>query len=427
VKPAAVELPTVDPSTVDVARVQTRTVRVLAVTQAVGGVGALAGTTAGGLLAASVAGTPAAAGYAQGVQVAGAAALALPIVAIMQRAGRRRGMVAGFATALVGAGIAVLSGWARSLPLLMVGLVLYGAATATSLQARYAATDLASPAGRARALSGVVWAATIGVVIGPNLVAPTAVAARAVGLPPLTGAYLFAAAAFALAATVAAVMLRPDPLLLARRVNGDPPVSRGGTARAFGLIRSTPSARLAMLTMVVSHSVMLPLMVLTPVHMMRSGTGLTVIGAVASGHVLGMYVLSPVFGRLCDRWGRRAGLRTGLALVLLATLLLATVTTGPAGHDDRRLAAGMMLLGLGWSACLVAGSLLLGESVPAAHRVRVQGVADMTAGLTAAATGLIAGPVLGAFGYPALTLVAALVVGLLIIVHLRAELGAGAT
>jgi MFS family permease len=173
-----------------------------------------------------------------------------------------------------------------------------------------------------------------------------------------------------------------------------------------------------MLTMVVSHSVMFPLMVMTPVHMAHSGTGLSVIGAVASGHVLGMYALSPIFGRLCDRWGRRAGLLTGLTL-----LLLAMVTTGAAGHDNLRLAAGLLLLGLGWSACLVAGSLLLGESVPAAHRVRAQGVADMMAGLTAATCGLAAGPLLGAFGYPALTLVAALVVGLLLTVHLCDGLG----
>ncbi|MGN9842541.1 MFS transporter [Nonomuraea sp. H19] len=402
----------------EVARVQARTVRVLAVTQVVGGVGALAGTTAGGLLAASVAGDPAAAGYAQGSQVAGAALLALPIVLIMQRFGRRRGMVAGFTTGLVGACVAVLGGWTDSLPVLMAGLILYGAATATSLQSRYAATDLATPAQRARALSTVVWAATAGVAIGPNLVGPTAAVAERAGLPPLTGAYVFAAAAFLVAATVAATMLRPDPLLLSRRVAGEPARPAPGGTWVPRLILTTPPARLALMTMVVSHSVMLPLMVITPVHMAAAGTGLTVIGAAASAHVLGMYVLSPLVGRLCDRFGRRAGLVTGSTL-----LLTATVVAGTAGHDSWRLTAGLVLLGVGWSACLVSGSLLLSESVPAERRLRVQGTADMTVGLCAATGGLIAGPVVGTFGFAGLTLGAGVMVLCLIAVQVHALLG----
>ncbi|HEX4812340.1 MAG TPA: MFS transporter [Nonomuraea sp.] len=408
-------------SAAEVARAQARTVRVLAVTQVVGGVGALAGTTAGGLLAASVAGDPAAAGYAQGAQVAGAALLALPIVMIMQRAGRRRGMVAGFATGLTGAAVAVLGGVTGSLPVLMAGLILYGAATATSLQSRYAATDLASPAQRARALSTVVWAATAGVAVGPNLVGPTAAVAERAGLPPLTGAYVFAAAAFLVAATVAGTMLHPDPLLLSRRTAAPPalagPPATGGVGAAR-LILGTPAARLALMTMVVSHSVMLPLMVITPVHMAAAGTGLTVIGAAASAHVLGMYVLAPLFGRLCDRFGRRAGLRTG-ALLLLA----ATVVIGTAGHDTWRLTAGLVLLGVGWSACLVSGSLLLSESVPAARRVRAQGTADMTVGLCAATGGLVAGPVVGAFGFQGLTLGAGALVACLAVVQVRGPRG----
>ncbi|TMR99144.1 MFS transporter [Nonomuraea basaltis] len=400
----------------EVARVQARTVRVLAVTQVVGGVGALAGTTAGGLLAASVAGDPAAAGYAQGSQVAGAALLALPIVLIMQRFGRRRGMVAGFTTGLVGACVAVLGGWTDSLPVLMAGLILYGAATATSLQSRYAATDLATPAQRARALSTVVWAATAGVAIGPNLVGPTAAVAERAGLPPLTGAYVFAAAAFLVAATVAGTMLRPDPLLLSRRVAGEP--TRPAPGGTWVPRLTTPPARLALMTMVVSHSVMLPLMVITPVHMAAAGTGLTVIGAAASTHVLGMYVLSPLAGRLCDRFGRRAGLVSGSTL-----LLTATVVAGTAGHDSWRLTAGLVLLGVGWSACLVSGSLLLSESVPAERRLRVQGTADMTVGLCAATGGLIAGPVVGTFGFAGLTLGAGVMVLCLIAVQVHALLG----
>jgi MFS family permease len=411
-----------EPEDAYVARVQARTIRVLTVSQAIAAVGALAGMTAGGLLASSVAADPAAAGYAQSVQTAGAAVLALPIVLIMQRAGRRRGMVAGCATALAGAGVAVVAGQMRSLPVLMVGLVLYGASAATNLQARYAAADLAPPAQRARALARVMWAVTAGVAIGPNLVAPTARLAEAVGLPPLTGAYLFAAATFAVSATVVATCLRPDPLLLARRRASGPAAALGtSAAQALRAIRSSPQARVALATMVVSHSVMLPMMVITPVHMAASGTGLTAIGAAASGHVLCMYALTPVFGRICDRYGRQAGLLIGSLL-----LLLAVATLGSAHHHTPRLAAGLSLLGLGWSACVVSSSVLIGESVPDAHRVRAQGLADMATGLCAAVAGLVAGPVLGAFGYPTLAGADGLLVIGLIGLHLGHRHGARA-
>ena len=55
------------------------------------------------------------------------------------------------------------------MPLLLVGAVLLGATTAANSGARYAATDLADGRARARALSTVVWATTIGAVAGPNL------------------------------------------------------------------------------------------------------------------------------------------------------------------------------------------------------------------------------------------------------------------
>jgi len=386
--------------TVDVAKVQARTVRVLAFTQAVSGVGALAGTTASGLLAASVGGSAAAAGYAQGAQVAGASAFVLPLVWLMQRGGRRRGLASGYLTALVGAGAAVLGGHVGSLALVLGGLFLYGAATSTALQTRYAATDLAQPARRARALAIVMWTTTVGVVIGPNLVAPAGTAALAIGLPRLTGAYLVSVVSFGLAAATVLVLLRPDPLLLARLRSGTPAVDPN---RVRTSAWSSVNGRVALLSMMVGHVVMLTLMVMTPVHMAQAGTGLAVVGAALSSHVLGMYAMAPVFGWLSDRYGRRTGLLVGSALLTAAALVLGTA----GGHASIPIAAGLFLLGLGWSATLVSGSVLLGESVHAADRTRTQGMADMLMGAGAATGGLLAGPLISAFGYGALAQTAA--------------------
>ena len=224
----------------DVVAVQRRTVRVLGGGVALAGLGVTVGITAGGLLARDVAGTDSAAGLGQTAGVLGAAVLAVPLARISSSAGRRAGLAVGYAISVLGAVITVAAAAASSLLLLVVGLFLFGAATACGLQARYAAADLAAPEHRGRALSLVVWATTVGSVLGPNLAAPGADLGTALGLPPLAGAFLVSAVVFAVVALVLLALLRPDPLVLARRLgrrdrraaaaDGDP----AGAARGVG-------------------------------------------------------------------------------------------------------------------------------------------------------------------------------------------------
>jgi MFS family permease len=79
-------------------------------------------------------------------------------------------------------------------------------------------------------------------------------------------------------------------------------------------------------------------------------------------------------------------------------------------HDTALLGAGLALLGLGWSAGLVAGSKLLTESLPAAARLAAQGVTDATMNLAGAAGGILAGAVFAAGTFTLLGAVAAAVV-----------------
>jgi MFS family permease len=178
---------------VDVAAVQRRTVGVLSGGVALGGLGVTVGITVGGLLARDVAGTDSASGLGQTAGVLGAAVIAVPLARISDRAGRRAGLAVGYAVAVLGAVLAVEAAALSSLPLLLVGLFAFGSATACSLQARYAAADLAVPERRGRALSLVVWATTVGSVVGPNLAGPGADLGRRLGLPPLGGAFVVSA------------------------------------------------------------------------------------------------------------------------------------------------------------------------------------------------------------------------------------------
>src|SRR3954447_4617224 len=256
------------------AAVQRRTVGVLSGAVALAGVGVTVGITVGGLLAREVAGTDTAAGLGQAAGVLGAAVLAVPLAALSDRRGRRAGPPTGYAVAVAGSVLAVVAAAVSSLPLLLVGLFGFGAATACGLQARYAAADLAAPERRGRALSLVVWATTVGSVLGPNLAGPGDTLGRALGLPALGGAFVVSIGVFAVVATGLLLLLRPDPLLLARRLGGTgapPGRPRGATRVALQAVWAQPGGRLGVTAIVVSHSVMVGVMVMTPVHMGHAG------------------------------------------------------------------------------------------------------------------------------------------------------------
>jgi MFS family permease len=116
-----------------------------------------------------------------------------------------------------------------------------------------------------------------------------------------------------------------------------------------------------------------------------------------------MYAFAPLIGWLTDRLGRRP-----IIVASIALLLAACAVAGSAGYDSARLGAGLMLVGLGWSCTMVAGSTLLSESVPLELRASAQGMSDLTMGLAGALAGALSGLVVSAWGYPVLALVAAI-------------------
>jgi MFS family permease len=396
----------------DVGAVQRQTVAVLAGSVALGGLGITVGITVGGLLARDVAGSDTAAGLGSTAGVLGAAVLAVPLAAISDRGGRRAGLAVGFAIAVVGSLVTVAAAALSSLPVLLLGLFLFGAATACGLQARYAAADLSTPERRGRDLSLVVWATTIGSVLGPNLAGPGDDLGRALGLPALGGAVALSAVVFALVGAGLAVLLRPDPLLLARRLGGrdGAPRPRRATGPALRAVWSTTGGRLGVTAVVVSHSVMVGVMVMTPVHMGHAGgaagTTLRLIGLVISVHVAGMYLFSPLVGLLADRLGRTATVGLGGALLLTATAIAGTAPPGAAFQ----LGTGLFLLGLGWSCGLVAGSTLVTEAVGSDIRPAAQGGTDLLMGLGAALAGVVGGPLLAVGGYGLVSAVSAVLV-----------------
>jgi MFS family permease len=397
----------------------------LVASQILGGLGVSTAVALAAVLAEEVGGSEAVAGLASTSSVIGTALLSLPLAALMARRGRRVGLTSAYAIAAAGGLVVVAGATAGSFPLMLVGMAAFGASNTAGLQARFAATDLAEPDHRARALSTVVWATTIGAVLGPNIAAPAGESVSGLGVPEAAGPFLWGTGVFLVAGALLHLLMRPDPLLMARALaraeagdegpNGDPggaPDGNGGghsdggsgaSLRAgLAAVAASAPARVALVAIAGSHTVMVSVMVMTPVDLGGHGAGVKLIGLVISGHIAGMYALSPVMGWLADRIGRYSVILVGVALLGCATALAGTAN----GHHVQS-AVGLFLLGLGWSAGLVSGSALLTDSVPQQARAAVQGFSDTIMNAAAGVGGALSGLVVAQAGYGWLNLLAA--------------------
>lgn len=379
----------------DLAAVQLRTIKVLSAGQVLGGISFGATVSLGAVLAGDLAGDDALSGLATAAITLGTALTAMPLAALARARGRRPALATGMGIALIGVGLVIAAVAARSFALLLIGFLLIGAGQAANLQSRFAATDLATDASRARDLSIVVWTTTVGAVIGPNLVGPGEVVGEALGMPALTGAYVFTVIAQSAGIALYLSWLRPDPLRLAHQVIAQ-------RDQAGGLVAGGDrplAARYAVLAVVGAHGVMVSIMAMTPVHLLHHGATLTIVGLTISLHIAGMYGLSPVFGLLADRWGRVATIVLGYAIMAGCVAVIAL-----AQHNTTAVTLALVLLGLGWSAATVAGSALLTESSAEQLRTRRQGRMDFAMSLVAALGASGAGLVLSWAGFAGLAL-----------------------
>ncbi len=386
-------------------RVQSRTIRALVIGQVLAGLGQGATVSLGAVLATDVSGSEAWAGAAATASTLGAAAIAIPLARLAQARGRRVSLATGALIAAAGSTLTLFAVGLTSFPLLLLGFAMLGVGAAVGLQARFAATDNASPRTRGRDLSIVVWSTTVGAVVGPNLFGPGVYVAEWLSLPDKTGSFVIAVAAQLLAAATYAFALRPDPLLLARSRPLEPTPEL-----VAGAIRGRGPLVFAIGTLALAHATMVSVMAMTPVHLVHEGASLTIVGFTISLHIAGMFGLSPLFGIASDRVGRIPTIVLGQALFFLSLFVTAT-----GQHNTVAIAVGLVLLGLGWSASTVAASALVTDLASGVAGLRIQGRADLTMNIAGAAGAALAGPVLAVLGYDGLSIavmaLAALVVG----------------
>ncbi|MBO0594547.1 MFS transporter [Nesterenkonia sp. E16_7] len=436
------------------AEVQRRTLTVVVFSQILGGAGLAAGVTVGALLAQEMLGSASLAGLPIALFTLGSALAAFSVGRVSQRWGRRIGLGLGFTAGGLGAIGVVAAAIADHVPLLFFALFIYGAGTATNLQARYAGTDLAPESRRATAISIAMVSTTLGAVAGPNLVQPLGDLATSLGIPPLAGPFLLAAAAYLAAAAILLAFLRPDPFLLARELAeieaaelaesaaavgmaGEPTANThidaagdaaGGAAAAEPVSelsagarspvsahptaapRPEPGVYIGATVMVLTQIAMVAIMTMTPIHMLAHGHGLGSVGLVIGLHVGAMWLPSLVTGVLVDRFGR-------IPMSVVAAVLLlgaGVVGAGAPGDSLGLLILALILLGVGWNVGLIAGTALVVDATVPENRARTQGGVDVLIALAGAGGGAMSGAVMSATSFEHLSLGGGLLALLLI-------------
>jgi MFS family permease len=382
----------------DLPRLRRRMSWVLFTVAALGSTGYIAAVTVGTLVAAEMSGGAALGGLPTTTTTIGTAVAASLIAMIMLRRGRRIGLLLGLAVGILGGAVAFGSILVGSIPLLLLGSAFTGFANAAGNLGRYIAADMATPERRASALGLVVWGTTIGAVIGPNLAAPAGEMAVALGFPELAGSYLLTVFFIGLAWIVSVFLLRPEPYALADPSALPGPVDPLVKAPALRVIAARPSVAVALVTLVAAQVMMVLIMTMTPIHLMDHGHGLATVGLVLSAHTFGMFGLSPVTGRLTDRFGSPPVIASGF-VGLASAALIAALAPADGGIG---LTFALFLLGYGWNLCFVAASSMLSYGLALAERTRIQGIADTLTWGTAAFASLASGLIVAAASYTVL-------------------------
>jgi len=396
---------------------QRRTLAVLLLAQILSGAGLAAGITVAALLAEQMLGSSRWSGLPTVFFTVGSAAAAVGLGRLSQRFGRRAGLSTGYLIGALGTVGLVVAAGMGNIVLFFASMIVYGAGAATNLQARYAGADLAAPSRRGRAVSIVLVATAVGAILGPNLVSTTGMVATKIGFPALAGPFMLAGLAYSAGALVLWLLLRPDPLLLARSIAAEVS-SRSATPAAPSEAGAVPGPRQrwswALASgagiMILTQLIMVAIMTITPIHIEHHGHGVDVTGIVIGAHVAGMFLPSPFSGWLVDRYGYLA-----IAVAAGVTLLAAGLIAAWAPVDSvATLVLALVVLGVGWNLGLVSGTTLVTDAVPLETRARTQGVVDLGIALAGAGGGLSSGLIFAATSYATLTLTSGLLALLII-------------
>jgi MFS family permease len=343
-------------------------------------------------------------GLGPAIFLTASALTAVPAGRAMDRHGRKPVIAVGFLAAAAGCSMTALATDTDSVPLVILGFALTGAASGIALLIRTAAGDMYPPARRARGISYVLFGSVFGAILGPSVFGPM-FAGKEVEAGALTTPWLVAAGISLLALALVA-LVRPDPKRIAELIAAeDPAAAPPQPAAPLAEILVRPGVRPAMLTALASFGVMVSVMNLSGyVVVEHHHHGQSDVFPIIGAHVFGMYALVLVVGTLIDRIGRPPALVAGLALMAASTIGLIWV--------ESVFATAVLLfgLGVGWNISFVAATAQLADRTSASERGRLLGFNDTLSALLGACLALAGGYALDSIGVAALAIGATAIV-----------------
>jgi MFS family permease len=276
----------------------------------------------------------------------------------MQRKGRRAGFFAGALAGALGAAVAAAGLYFASFTLFLAGSFLTGIYMSAQGFYRFAAADTASDAFRPKAISWVMAGGLVSAIVGPQLVKVTADAMAVVFL----GSYLTVIALNFIGSLLFFALDIPIPV---RPAEG----AQRGRSRAE--ILRDPTIRVAMICGMVSYALMNLVMTSAPLAVVGCGFEKAHAADVVSAHVLAMFAPSFFTGHLIARFGAKAIVGTGLAILAGAGAVALT------GVDLPQFFGALILLGIGWNFGFIGATALLASAYRPEERGSVQGINDM--------------------------------------------------
>ncbi len=378
--------------------ISNRLLYILFVAQSMFSASQIAVVTLTAIVAVRLAGTESVAGIPSSTTTFSQALTALPIALLMGRFGRRIGLTLGYGLGALGGLIGLIAIAIGSFPLLLVCSALLGVSRGSADQGRFAAGEMFPENERARMIGRLVFAGTIGAVVGPVLVVPSGNLLASFGQNPDMGPWAGALVLNTLSALLIFFLLRPDPMIVGKSIAADSHKSEDlQAARPLATLLMLPKVQLAIIAALICQTVMVVLMVMTPLYMDHHQHGRDHISLVISMHTLGMFGLSAVTGYLIDRFGRISMLYAGAMVIILSAVL------SPLSANEYVLAATLFLLGLGWNFGYVSSSSLLADTLRGTERTRIQGINDSLVFLAAGVGSLVSGPLFAFGGYAAIS------------------------
>ncbi len=369
---------------------------------AIGSISYIGIATIGALIADELTGSTALSGLPSTAGTLGVAGGAAALSWMSYRRGRRPTFTLGYALAVGGALLTALSILTSNFFLVLVGMTAIGFGRSVGQLSRYAAGDLRTDERRASAISLIIWASTIGAIVGPPLIGPMGTLASNAGFNELMGPVLIAVIGFSVASVLMFARLRPDPLTLAvEEVDG----KTDRNARPIADLMRSRSVQLAFAAIVTSQVVMVLVMVMTPLHIKANDGTLTTVGWVMMAHTLGMFAIAPITGMLVHRFGSKRMISAAVTVFVGGSLLAATT----ANAGVAALALSMFFIGMAWNFGFVAGSTLLQRGQPVVDRLKLQGFADSSAWIASAFAAASAGVIMAASSYRTLAILAAFI------------------